>query len=465
MRTTVFAVGLGLALAGNAALGQWSEPVVLGDSCYAWVGGPALVATRADTIWAIWRVRLPDYHDYLTGRRFAGDSWAASERLTPDSSWYQYPDGLRDEQGRVLVAYYRGSYPISGPVGFEDWGIYTVTRTDTGWSEPELAHDVREEFPFGIRLGRDRQGGVAMTWEEGSGGIPHTGSVMLSRRTPEGWTPRRRLAQGNVGISYGGASLVPGDSTDFYLAFSGRQREPPYACSLQVWTADDTLVAGPTRFGGSGLLARTGERRYLALRQADSLFASVNRGQGWEPPALVSDDARGYYWLAADSTGFAWLAWTDSLGQAVLASYHAGNFWARPETVALGQGLSHVRIAATPGGRAHCCWLAPSGGLSSVHWATRQTMPGVEDAAGDGRGRTGYGPTIVRGALRLDANLGHDPGSENRSGSCPAFLLDATGRRVMELQPGENDVRHLSPGVYFVRGQDTGESARLVLLR
>ncbi len=32
-----------------------------------------------------------------------------------------------------------------------------------------------------------------------------------------------------------------------------------------------------------------------------------------------------------------------------------------------------------------------------------------------------------------------------------SVLLDITGRRVVDLVPGENDVRHLSPGVYFVR--------------
>lgn len=46
----------------------------------------------------------------------------------------------------------------------------------------------------------------------------------------------------------------------------------------------------------------------------------------------------------------------------------------------------------------------------------------------------------------------------------PVILLDITGRKVMELQPGEAaprsggdvvyDVRHLSPVVYFVRAQE-----------
>ncbi|MFO7675631.1 MAG: C25 family cysteine peptidase [bacterium] len=73
-------------------------------------------------------------------------------------------------------------------------------------------------------------------------------------------------------------------------------------------------------------------------------------------------------------------------------------------------------------------------------------------------------PTIVRGVLSLDASLGHDPGSENRSGSCPTLLLDITGRKVMDLAPGENDVRRLARGVYFIRRQDAGESSRLVLV-
>jgi hypothetical protein len=48
--------------------------------------------------------------------------------------------------------------------------------------------------------------------------------------------------------------------------------------------------------------------------------------------------------------------------------------------------------------------------------------------------------TIVRGVMRL----------ADGPGSSPSWLLDATGRRVTELQPGANDVSRLAPGVYFV---------------
>jgi hypothetical protein len=65
-------------------------------------------------------------------------------------------------------------------------------------------------------------------------------------------------------------------------------------------------------------------------------------------------------------------------------------------------------------------------------------------------------PTIVRGSLLLGA--GHDQPrdmTDFRSGKSyrvpRSALLDVSGRRVLDLHPGENDVRGLAPGAYFLR--------------
>jgi len=43
-----------------------------------------------------------------------------------------------------------------------------------------------------------------------------------------------------------------------------------------------------------------------------------------------------------------------------------------------------------------------------------------------------------------------------RTGAVPkTALLDATGRKVLDLRRGANDVNRLSPGVYFIRGEDS----------
>jgi hypothetical protein len=50
-----------------------------------------------------------------------------------------------------------------------------------------------------------------------------------------------------------------------------------------------------------------------------------------------------------------------------------------------------------------------------------------------------------------------------------SVLLDISGRKVLNLQPGVNDVRTLAPGVYFVRdegqGMDVGRTRKVVIQR
>jgi len=41
-------------------------------------------------------------------------------------------------------------------------------------------------------------------------------------------------------------------------------------------------------------------------------------------------------------------------------------------------------------------------------------------------------------------------------------LLDVSGRKVLELHPGANDVRALAPGVYFVREAQAQAQAQAV---
>jgi YVTN family beta-propeller protein len=54
-------------------------------------------------------------------------------------------------------------------------------------------------------------------------------------------------------------------------------------------------------------------------------------------------------------------------------------------------------------------------------------------------------PTVVRGMLML-------------GGKARAVLLDIAGRRVADLLPGRNDIRHLAPGVYLIREQSAFSS-------
>ncbi|MEO0079284.1 MAG: hypothetical protein ABIK44_01215, partial [candidate division WOR-3 bacterium] len=76
-------------------------------------------------------------------------------------------------------------------------------------------------------------------------------------------------------------------------------------------------------------------------------------------------------------------------------------------------------------------------------WGKLNPSPGI----GEGRQPTANNSqppaTIVRAVLFLPSASGVAHGASS-------VLLDITGRKVMELSPGANDVSRLAPGVYFV---------------
>jgi DNA-binding beta-propeller fold protein YncE len=84
--------------------------------------------------------------------------------------------------------------------------------------------------------------------------------------------------------------------------------------------------------------------------------------------------------------------------------------------------------------------------------------PGVEETPNVGVRAASDGPTVVK------CGLIYTPTSSKRRPSM-GELLDVSGRKAMDLQPGENDVRGLAPGVYFVReAQAQAQAVRKVVL-
>jgi hypothetical protein len=74
-------------------------------------------------------------------------------------------------------------------------------------------------------------------------------------------------------------------------------------------------------------------------------------------------------------------------------------------------------------------------------WGRIGALTGIEEKTGTPLSGSGGG-TIVRGVLLLPQATSRIP---------QAALLDISGRKVLELKPGANDVRGLAPGVYFLR--------------
>jgi len=118
-----------------------------------------------------------------------------------------------------------------------------------------------------------------------------------------------------------------------------------------------------------------------------------------------------------------------------------------------------VALAWNP---AHSRMYVSNSGSSSITVIRDTFGMGVEESQPQA---TGHKPqaTVVRGVLDLEVD-------SRQQAEYRAELLDASGRKVMDLKPGANDVRALAPGVYFVRDEgrgtrDSGQTHKVVVTR
>ncbi|UCG43576.1 MAG: hypothetical protein JSU73_02875 [candidate division WOR-3 bacterium] len=97
----------------------------------------------------------------------------------------------------------------------------------------------------------------------------------------------------------------------------------------------------------------------------------------------------------------------------------------------------------------------PRFGRVYVNLAGESAVAVIRDTVGVGLNGSHRAParcspqaSIARGVLQLESIAG--------SSQLAAELLDIIGRKVMDLLPGANDIRHVAPGVYFVRTAESG---------
>ncbi|MFO7637969.1 MAG: hypothetical protein R6X14_01490 [bacterium] len=277
------------------------------------------------------------------------------------------------------------------------------------------------------------------------------------------WDQLESLPQGLRPVRYGtGMACVAGDTDKVYLATGGgRLGFLVYLVGPGRWHARRPVPPGPQGRGcrhGTDLVAARG-RLFLLKGGSSEFYEYLPARDSWSaraglPPAapgrhrrtragaaLAADGDTGVYALSGRGNEF----WRYDLD---------ADAWTRLEDVSLGDDRRRVGRGAALATHAGEVYLLKGGGCNEF-W---RYDPKAEARGGPGRSGVAVAPsvppgqqhtigTIIRGVLCLPV----EPGVP----SCVIRLFDATGRRVMDLAPGENDIRHLSPGIYFVR-QESG---------
>ena len=147
----------------------------------------------------------------------------------------------------------------------------------------------------------------------------------------------------------------------------------------------------------------------------------------------------------------------------VFAQHFDGHVWTPEQRI--DDGMTYEggfpKIALGGDGLPFVAWSADSSGTGYKNqiWYNTLSVSGQAEQPGGLFTTRELGATVVSGVLFLTAASSHQPQS--------ASLLDISGRKVLDLHPGTNEVRALAPGVYFVReaqAQAQGQAIRKIII-
>ena len=110
-------------------------------------------------------------------------------------------------------------------------------------------------------------------------------------------------------------------------------------------------------------------------------------------------------------------------------------------------------VTAIPNPERRCIYV----GCTDVILVYPDAPPGIHDEPAASTSSKPSSQAVVRNTLFLPEARGRKPQA--------ACLMDISGRKVLDLGPGANDVRTLAPGVYFVReAQAQAQAVRKVVI-
>jgi hypothetical protein len=195
---------------------------------------------------------------------------------------------------------------------------------------------------------------------------------------------------------------------------------------------------------------------------------STDRGATWNTPAAITQHPTVTLPSIAVSGSVVHLIWPDvptprDVNTEVYyrRSVNGGQTWGPETRLTSDTAWSEQPSVAVAGSRVHVVWEDERDGNDEIYYKRNPTgnAPGIEEQAATPADRQRSPATVVRGTLRLPAV---DAGDEESP-----VLLDAAGRRVIDLYPGPNDLSRLAPGVYFcrLRAGDGNRTVKLVVQR
>ena len=434
------------------ASAQWEPDVRLTNNpASSFLGNPNNhpLCSNGDSLYALFTDdRTGKFQVYFTRSWDAGTTWDSAVCLTGDSADVLYP-----------------ALAVSGPVVHLVWttgsnlAMKYRRSTDAGttWSD----EDTLVSSPGGLgdaSLAADGNT-VGVAWGDGRDGN-HNGEVYIKRSSDGGqsWGPDTRLTVRPDTIDKEPCLAISGNS--WHLAWTQMDWANFHA---RAWYQQSTdggaswLVPGPLALDTTSQsqpgLAVVGSNVHACWSDGRPggygvwYRGSTNNGATWNAERYLTDTTYGSdYPCIAAAGGNVYMAFRTWPGGHFFISYSGstdnGETWSAETALTTADGMGTAAVTAV-GGMAHLILYDNRDGNHEIYYKRNPTAGAVEETPNAEVGTPDRGPTIVRGVLRL--------ADGSSASSSPSLLLDISGRKVLNLQPGANDVSSLAPGVYFVQ--------------
>ncbi len=462
-------------LIAAAAATEWDPEVRLTENDYSdysyWSTQRRVVVDLEGRVHAAWHVMnsgLGTYRFQVYYKRwYPGAGWTADTMLSEDlyssNNYCKYPSLAVDSAGAVHALWCGGTTDGADEVVYLKSCVPTASGNG-GWEESSRAlsvsgPSVEKGCPT---VAATPDGHVHAAWLEGN----HA-SIVYRERVDTTWQAPVTVEAAHAYEAY--PAIAGGPDDRLHLIWYGREGASGfydvfYMCRTDtVWGATENVSNGVRHqmYPSVAVNPATGNPHVLwqCYVPTGNTRRTVHRWRstgGWQPTDTLSEPGdslnqeTGQLVFTPDGRGHA--AWGGrspqwpSLVQVRYCERSAGGTWSAPFNVTDTNG-SKERPSIAAGGPAapndvHVVWTDYRPGNAEMFYG--HGSPGSGLAGGRLPRAGGAAPaTLVRGVLYL-------PPAGMAGDRVPATMLDATGRKVLGLVPGPNDVSVLCPGVYFV---------------
>jgi hypothetical protein len=453
----------------SPAFAQWEPDVRLtNDPADSYLCGQQCIVASGDTLHVIYiDSRSGGFDVYYVRSLDAAVTWDSAVRLSPGDSSSTFSATLGATGSGVHVVWTTSN----------DQALIYRRSTDCGasWSTEETLV-VSANGLFGPFLSADGSD-VGLVWGDQRDG--YSNGEMYYKQSSDGglsWTPDTRLTFGPDTCVDKEACLVVAGAYR-YIVWTRRHWRTSVSQTWFMRSTDGganwqprTRITADTTSQSQPMVAAAGPNVHVCWSDGRPggygiwYRRSTDNGATWNAERYLADTTYGSDYPVIAAAGgnvhVAYRAWPG--GQFVIEyrnSTDNGQTWAAETalTTAAGMGTS---VLAAAGSRAHLLLYDNRDGNFEIYYKRNLTAGGVEERENSEVRRVKSGATVVRGVLFWGAY-------GTRHTAYGAGLFDMTGRQVMALRPGPNDVSRMSPGVYFLRvgAGDREAEARLVLVR